>query len=178
MEFNMTDEEKIIPEEEMALKTEKEVLETNWPGEAQRFQDLYMRNAAETENMRRRFQKEREEQARFAAEQIVKGLLPVLDNLELALSYVKADASAEVKSLAEGVGMTLKGFIDVLADNGVKPVVAERGQDFDPNVHEALGRLKDPELPDGVISMQIQPGYILHGRLLRPSKVMLSGENK
>lgn len=170
----MTDE-KISPDEEMEPATGEEAsAEKNWPEEAQKFQDLYLRCAAETENMRRRFQKERDEQSRYAAERIVKGLLPVLDNLELALNYVKDDAPAEVGSLAEGVRMTLKGFLDVLADNGVRPVSAERGQPFDPNLHEALSQMPDGELPPGVIGQQIQRGYTLYDRLVRPAKVMVT----
>jgi len=148
--------------------------EKNWAEEAHKFQDLYLRCAAETENMRRRFQKEREEQVRFASEKIVKGLLPVLDNLRLALSYVHADSSAEVLSLAEGVRMTLKGFEGIMADNGIKPVTAERGQVFDPNYHEAMGQAPETDIPPGTISQEIQRGYTLHDRLVRPAKVMVA----
>ena len=174
----MTDE-KMTSVEEVEMETETEAAqngdqEKNWREEAGKFQDLYLRCAAETENMRRRFQKEREEQARFASERIVKGLLPVLDNLELALGYVKEDAPAEVLSLAEGVKMTLNGFLTVLADNGVKPVQAERGQVFDPNFHEALGQSPEADLPPGSISQQVQRGYTLYDRLVRPAKVMVS----
>lgn len=170
----MTDE-KFLPDEEMEPETREETpAEKNWPEEAQKFQDLYLRCAAETENMRRRFQKEKEEQARYAAERIVKGLLPVLDNLELALNYVKDDAPAEVSSLAEGVRMTLKGFLDALADNGVKLVPAERGQLFDPNVHEALGQIPESELPPSSISQLVQRGYTLYDRLVRPAKVLVA----
>ena len=164
-----TSEAEMEPEEEQQSPPEK-----NWAEEAQKFQDLYLRCAAETENMRRRFQKEREDQARFASEQIVKGLLPVLDNLGLALSYVKSDAADEVKSLAEGVMMTLKGFQNVLADNGVKPVPADRGQVFDPNLHEALGQMPERDIPPGAISQEIQKGYTLYDRLVRPAKVMVA----
>jgi len=168
-------DERIISEAEMEPETEEQrAPEKNWAEEAQKFQDLYLRCAAETENMRRRFQKEREDQARFASEQIVKGLLPVLDNLGLALGYVKDDASEEVKSLAEGVRMTLKGFQSVLADNGVKPVPAERGVVFDPNLHEALGQLPEQDIPPGTISQEIQKGYTLYDRLVRPAKVMVA----
>lgn len=170
----MTDEKMTSMDEMETEVTQDREPEKNWAEEAQKFQDLYLRCAAETENMRRRFQKEREEQARFASERIVKGLLPVLDNLELALSYVKADASAEVVSLAEGVKLTLNGFLNVLADNGVKPVQAERGQVFDPNLHEALGQLPEADLPPGSISQQVQRGYTLYERLVRPSKVLVS----
>lgn len=172
----MTDE-KIIPvqeEAETAAEPKEASAEKNWAEEAQKFQDLYLRCAAETDNMRRRFQKEREDQARYAAERIVKGLLPVLDNLELALGYVKEDAPAEVSSLAEGVRMTLKGLLDVLADNGVQPVAAERGQLFDPNLHEALGQTPESDLPAGAISQQVQRGYNLYDRLVRPAKVLVA----
>ena len=148
--------------------------EKNWAEEAQKFQDLYLRCAAEIENMRRRFQKEREDQARFASERIVKGLLPVLDNLRLALSYVHEDSSGEVLNLAEGVRMTLKGFEIVLGDNGVKPVEAGRGQVFDPNYHEAMGQIPESDIPPGTISQEIQRGYTLYDRLVRPSKVLVA----
>lgn len=126
------------------------------------------------ENMRRRFQKEREEQARYAGEQIVKDILPVMDNLELALSYVKDDASAEVKSLAEGIQLTLKGLRNALADSGVKAIEAERGQVFDPNIHEALGQLPETEIAPGTICQPVQRGYTLNDRLIRPAKVMVA----
>jgi len=173
----MYDEERStsVPETEPDnCAAEAEAAEKNWAEEAKKYQDLYLRGAAEMENMRRRFQKEREEQARFAGERIVKGILPVMDNLELALSYVKDDASAEVRSLAEGVSMTLKGLRNVLADNGVKTVEAERGQVFDPNVHEALGQLPETEIAPGTICQPVQRGYILNERLIRPAKVMVA----
>ncbi|UQZ90485.1 nucleotide exchange factor GrpE [Deltaproteobacteria bacterium Smac51] len=155
--------------EETAPESEK-----NWAEEAHKFQDLYLRCAAETENMRRRFQKEKEEQARYAGEKIVKGMIPVLDNLILALSYVKADSPAEAQSLAEGVRMTVKGFQDVLSDNGLKSVPSKRGQVFDPNLHEALGQIPETEIPPGTISQLIQRGYTLSDRLIRPAKVMVA----
>ncbi|MDL2226379.1 nucleotide exchange factor GrpE [Deltaproteobacteria bacterium OttesenSCG-928-M10] len=170
-------EEKMTPgpeEQECPAEAPAEPEEKNWPEEAKKFQDLYLRNAAETENMRRRFQKEREEQSRYAAERIVKGLLPVMDNLHLALDYVREDSPAEAKSLAEGVRMTLKGFQDVMADNGVREVPAGRGVTFDPNLHEALGQVPDAEVPAGAISQEIQKGYTLFDRLVRPAKVIVA----
>lgn len=173
----MLNEEKIAspvemePEESHISECDTEI---NWLEEAKKYQDLYLRGAAEMENMRRRFQKEREEQARYAGDRIVRGLLPVMDNLEMALNYVKDDSPDEVQSLAEGVRMTLKGLQGVLADNGVKAVEAERGQQFDPNFHEALGQLPECEVPPGAISQLVQRGYIMNDRLLRPAKVMVA----
>lgn len=173
----MFNEEKFTPPSEMELEesqvTEAEA-EINWPEEAKKYQDLYLRGAAEMENMRRRFQKERDEQARYAGDRIVRGLLPVMDNLEMALNYVKDDAPGEVQSLAEGVRMTLKGLQGVLADNGVKAVEAERGQQFDPNFHEALGQMPESDIAPGAISQLVQRGYIMNDRLLRPAKVMVA----
>lgn len=173
----MFDEERqtSVPETELeAPEAEVECEEKNWAEEASKYQDLYLRGAAEMENMRRRFQKDKEEQARFAGERIVRGLLPVMDNLEMALSYVKEDAPAEVQCLAEGVRLTLKGLQDVLADNGVKPVEAGRGQVFDPNIHEALGQSPDGEVAPGSVSQIVQRGYTLNDRLIRPAKVMVA----
>ena len=163
----MTEEEKIIQE------TEAEE-EKDWAEEARKFQDLYLRSLAETENMRRRFQKEREEMSRFAGETIIRGVLPALDNLGLALGYIKAGAPTEALNLAEGVRLTLKGLMDTLKENGLRPVPAERGQTFDPNVHEAFGQEPVTDLSPGTISQEIQAGYTLYERLIRPAKVMVA----
>jgi molecular chaperone GrpE len=144
----------------------------DWEAEARKYHDLYLRALAETENVRRRGRKEREESSLYAAESILKSLVPVLDNLNLALNYVDESVPA-AQSLAEGVRMTLKLFVDILAERGLKEVEAERGQPFDPNVHEALGQEPDPELPDLTVSREVAKGYALGDRLVRPAKVMV-----
>ena len=144
----------------------------DWEAEALRLQDLYLRTMAEAENTRRRFQKEREETSRFASEGILRDLVPFLDNLNLALSYADMGNPA-VKSLAEGVAMTLKGCLDKLSDWGLKEVEVVLGQPFDPNFQEAIAQAPDPALPDKSVGRLISKGYTLHGRLLRPAKVMV-----
>ena len=161
-------------ETEAAAEAQAAGEERDWPGEARRFQDLYLRCAAEMENMRRRFQREREEQARFASERLIKGLVPALDNLYLALGYAREDWPAEALSLAEGIRLTLKGFLDALADHGVRRTPAERGQAFDPNLHEAIGQKPETDIPAGTISEEVQPGYTLYERLVRPAKVIVA----
>jgi len=163
----MTEEEKIVQEAE-------DQEELDWAEEARKYQDLYLRSMAEIENMRRRFQKEREETCRFAGETIIRGVLPALDNLGLALGYVRAEAPAEALNLAEGVRLTLKGLMDTLKENGLRPVPAERGQAFDPNIHEAFGQEPETSLPPGTISREVQAGYMLYERLIRPSKVLVA----
>jgi len=171
----MTEEEKAVSGEEMAAEADNtDGEEKDWAEEARKFQDLYLRCAAETENMRRRFFKEREEMSRFAGEAIIRGLLPALDNLGLALGYVRAEAPAEALNLAEGVRMTLKGLMDTLKENGLRPVSAERGRTFDPHVHEALGQQPETDLPPGSISQEVQAGYTLYERLIRPAKVLVA----
>jgi molecular chaperone GrpE len=166
------------PEEQLGqdsgddMAEEVETGPPDWQAEAKKFHDLYLRALAETENIRRRARKDQEETCRYAAEGLLRGLVPVLDNLHLALSYADPSIPA-VKSLAEGVQMTLKGFIDFLGEHGFKEVEAGRGQPFDPNVHEALGQEPDPDLPDLTIAREVAKGYILGTRLLRPAKVMV-----
>ena len=144
----------------------------DWEAEAKKLQDLYLRTLAETENIRRRYQKEREETSRFASEGVLRDLLPFLDNLNLALGYADT-ANPAVKNLAEGVAMTLKGCMDKLADWGLKEVEAAPGQPFDPNFQEAIGQVPNPDLPDKSVGLIVSKGYVLHGRLLRPAKVMV-----
>jgi molecular chaperone GrpE len=145
----------------------------NWELEARRYQDQYLRSLAELENAKRRFQKEKDENARFASENVIRDILPFLDNLNLALGFADLNDPG-VKNLAEGVRMTLKGCLDKLADWGLKEVPANRGDVFDPNVHEAIGQDLDADLPDKAVTKVIGKGYALHGRLLRPAQVLVN----
>ena len=144
----------------------------DWESEARRLEDLYLRTLAEAENAKRRFQREREETSRYATEGVLRDLLPFLDTLNLALDYAD-NSNPAVKSLAEGVAMTLKGCLDKLADWGLKEVGAALGQPFDPNFQEAIGQMPDPALPDMSVGRLAAKGYTLHGRLLRPAKVLV-----
>jgi molecular chaperone GrpE len=159
--------------EDHALDAENVPAVPDWEAESKRFEDLYLRAVAELENARRRFQKEKEENARYASESVIKDIIPVLDNLYLALSYASTEDPA-VKNLAEGVSMTIKSFLDRLSDRGLKEIEVKRGTPFDPNVHEAIGQEVDQSIPDKSISRLVSRGYTLHQRLLRPAKVMVA----
>jgi molecular chaperone GrpE len=149
---------------------------TDWEDEANRLRDLYMRAAADLENTKRRFQKDKEENARYASESVIREIIPFLDNLYLALSYAPVNEPV-VKNLADGVSMTLKGCLDRLGDWGLKEVKAERGQSFDPNLHEAISQEPDPDLTDMTIKQPVGRGYTLHQRLLRPAQVIVVKNN-
>jgi molecular chaperone GrpE len=143
-----------------------------WEQEANHFQDLYLRSLAEMENVRRRFEKDREETRRYATEGVIRDVLPLLDNLNLALSYADTEIPA-VKTLAQGVEMTLKGCLNALSEHGLKEISVEPGQPFDPNFHEALSQEPSEKLPDKTVSRLVSKGYSLHKRLLKPAKVIV-----
>ena len=141
--------------------------------EARKNWDLYLRERADLENFRRRAQKEKEDLARFANENILKDLLPVLDNLERALEHARQEGGAGEESLRQGVEMTLGLFAKSLEKFGVTPIQAE-GAPFDPAWHEAMGQLESAEHPANTVVKELQKGYQLNGRLLRPTLVMVA----
>ena len=127
-----------------------------------------MRAAADLENARRRFQKDRDELRKYGADGLLKALLPVVDNLERALAH--ADSS---DGLAEGVQMILRQFAQVLENNGAVAFEAE-GQPFDPQIHEAMTQVVSDEVEPGHVVSVFQRGWKLHGRLIRPAMVIVA----
>ncbi len=141
--------------------------------EARKNWDLYLRERADLDNFRRRAQKEKEDLARFANENILKELLPVLDNLERAIEHARQESGAGEEGLRQGVEMTLGLFAKSLEKFGVTPIQAE-GTPFDPAWHEAMGQLESAEHPANTVVKELQKGYQLNGRLLRPTLVMVA----
>jgi molecular chaperone GrpE len=132
--------------------------------------DQALRAAAEAQNVRRRAEQEAEKARKFALERFVKELLPVVDSLEKALDAMGEDASDVHR---EGVAMTLKMQQDVLAKFGVE-TVEPAGELFDPQFHEAMAMVPNPELEPNSVMEVIQKGYLLNGRLVRPAMVVVS----
>jgi molecular chaperone GrpE len=139
--------------------------------EAKSNYDRLLRQAAELENFKKRTAREHDEAIRFANEYLIKDLLPVLDNLERAVAHAKGGGSG--KPIAEGVEMVLKGFLDVLARNGVIQVSAV-GQPFDPVKHEAMTQMESDQHPPNTVVEEHHKGYLLHDRLLRPALVSIA----
>jgi molecular chaperone GrpE len=133
--------------------------------------DRVLRLGAEMENTRKRLERERSECVQFANEAIIRELLPIVDNLERALEHAPKDSN--VQSLTEGVSNTLKAFLDSLARFGCVPFEAI-GKAFDPNFHEAVMQEDSNDVPENTVLQELQKGYTLHGRLLRPSIVVIS----
>jgi len=131
-------------------------------------EDRLLRAHAEMDNVRKRAARQVEEASKFAVERFASALLDVTDNLERALQA----ESADVEALREGVKLTLNSLHDVKRKFGIERVDAV-GKPFDPNLHEAM--LQAPsEKPAGIVIEQHMAGYTLHGRLLRPARVIVS----
>lgn len=134
--------------------------------------DQAMRAAAEAQNARRRAEQDVEKARKFALEKFVGDMLPVADNLERAVEAASADG-AEMASVTEGVELTLKTLVDALKRHKVEQVDPV-GEPFDPNVHQAMTMVEDPNAePNSVINC-FQKGYTLNGRLVRPAMVVVS----
>lgn len=133
--------------------------------------DLYVRSQAEMENIKKRFQKEKESLAKFSNEILLKQMLPVVDNLEKAI--VHSEDGNSIEAIREGIELTLKTLRDTLDKSGVSPVISVK-KPFDPNFHEAIASLEDEKSEPGTVIEEIQKGYILNDRLIRPAKVIVS----
>jgi molecular chaperone GrpE len=137
-------------------------------GEAE---ERVLRTVAEADNFKKRIEREKQEQNRYANEAIIRDLLPVLDNLERALEHCQAAQDQE--GLLRGLEMTLKAFTDTLAKFGCLPVEAV-GREFDPNFHEAVGQEERSDCAANTVLRQLQKGYLLRDRLLRAAMVIVS----
>lgn len=134
--------------------------------------DLYLRERADLENARKRHQRDREEAIRFANDRLLREMIPVLDNLERAVGHAE-QGDDDRQGLLEGVNMTINQFRKVLEDFGVKPINA-LGEDFDPNLHQAMGHVETTDQAPNTVTSEFQKGYLLNDRLLRPSLVMVA----
>jgi molecular chaperone GrpE len=151
------------PADETQQKLEQ--LENQVREKEQKYLYLY----AEFENFKKRTLKERSDLIKFGWEPVARDLLQVADNLERALAHTPENTD---KNLVQGLNMVLNLFRATMEKQGVQ-VVQSLGQGFDPNLHEAVGQVPSDK-PSGTIVEENQKGYTLHGRLLRPARVVIS----
>lgn len=130
-----------------------------------------LRLAADMENLKKRQERERADLLQFANENLVKELLPVVDNLELALAHGRQLEAP--KALLEGIERVYQGFLKALERFGVTPFDSA-GQPFDPAFHNAMMQEEAPEIPDGCVIKDLQKGYLMNQRLLRPAMVVVA----
>lgn len=135
--------------------------------------DSVLRAQAEVQNMRRRCEQDVERAHKYALEKFSGELLNVVDNLERALQSVPETQDETVKAIAEGVELTLKGFMETLTRFSVEQL-DPHGVPFDPQMHEAMAMVPNPDVEPNTIIDVIQKGYTLNGRVLRPARVVVA----
>ena len=159
------EQEAVEEKDELTLaKEEIESLKT----QVQEKEERALRLQADFENFRRRTAKEKEELSAVVTQGILKDMLPLLDNFERAM----AAEAKDIDSFKQGVEMIFKQFGEVLVKNGLEHIEVE-GQKFDPNFHQAVMRVENPDLEDETIAQELQKGYMVKGRVIRPSMVQV-----
>jgi len=130
---------------------------------------------ADLENFRKRMRRDVEDQIRFASIPVVSDLLQVRDNLVRAIEAAATSDSQRTSTdgLRDGVKMLVKQFDDMLGKHGMTPI-ASVGQAFDPNFHQAISQMPSADFPSGIIAHEAVTGFQMHGRVVRPSQVVVS----
>lgn len=169
-----------VPEAETPRESVVEVIEESGSQDVAKLQaeldhvrDVYLRKLAEFDNFRKRVDREREEVRQAAQEDLIRELLPVIDNFERALQHAEDDSGA----FHQGVEMIAKQLHDTLERKGVVEIDPV-GQVFDPELHEAVQRVEDGEHPPGTIVFVMLKGYTMGDRLIRPAMVGVSVESE
>ncbi|HDH6927150.1 TPA: nucleotide exchange factor GrpE [Staphylococcus aureus] len=134
-------------------------------------EEKYLRLYAEFENYKRRIQKENEINKTYQVQRVLTDILPAIDNIERALQIEGDDET--FKSLQKGVQMVHESLINALKDNGLE-VIKTEGEAFDPNIHQAVVQDDNPDFESGEITQELQKGYKLKDRVLRPSMVKVN----
>lgn len=134
-------------------------------------EEKYFKLYAEFENYKRRIQKENEINKTYQAQRVLTDILPAIDNIERALQIEGDDET--FKSLQKGVQMVHESLINALKDNGLE-VIKTEGEAFDPNIHQAVVQDDNPDFESGEITQELQKGYKLKDRVLRPSMVKVN----
>ena len=158
-----TEEDSLVEKLQQALTAKAE--------EAKSLNDKYLRLAAEFDNYKRLIQRDQRDQIRFGNEQLLKELLPVVDNLERAIKASREGGSSDV--LIQGVDLTLKQLTEALTRFHVIPVET-LGQLFDPATHQAITSVASEKVPERHVVDEFQRGYLLHDRILRAAMVSVS----
>lgn len=153
----------MLKELEVALQKSRE--------EAQENYERLLRVSADFENYKKRVAREKSELIRYGNEELIREILPVLDNLERALEHVSGEGEKE--GVMEGVEMTLTQVLQILQRFGVTPISAV-GERFDPTKHEAVMEMATGDCTPGHVVSELEKGYLVNDRLLRPAKVVVA----
>ncbi len=173
-EFDLEPIEEIVPDEDLESEYANQLESAKQ--EARDNYDRLLRVSAEFENFKKRASKEQAEFKKYANEALIKDLLSVVDNLERAVSAA-ANESKDVSSFLEGVELTLQEILKILNKYHVNPIEAV-GNPFDPSYHQAVMQTETSDYPANTIIQELQKGYLIHDRLLRPAMVVVSKSPK
>lgn len=138
--------------------------------EVERMREMYLRKLAEFDNFRKRTERERDELKNLATEDLIRELLPVIDNFDRALQHAE---DSDPESFRQGVEMISRQLVDLLQKEGLEELDPKGGQ-FDPEVHEAVDRVENSEHEPGTVVSVLVKGYTLRGRLVRPAMVSVA----
>jgi len=138
------------------------------------FRDKFMRALADTENTRKRSERDRREAENYGGSKLARDMLPVYDNMRRALQSVEEEGKEVNKALLEGIEITMRELISVFKKHGIDPIVPEVGDKFDPQFHQAMFEAPVPGTKAGEIIQVAAEGFMLHDRLLRPAQVGVS----
>ncbi len=136
--------------------------------------DRFMRALADAENARKRGERDRREAEQYGGSKLARDLLPVYDNLRRALDVATDEHRAQATALIEGVELTLRELLSVMTKHNVTPIVPDIGDQFDPQMHQAMFEAPVPGTKAGQIIQVMTEGFLLHDRLLRPAQVGIS----
>lgn len=163
-DLNLEDLEDFIAADELdALRAERDD-----------FRDRFMRALADSENARKRADRDRREAEQYGGTRLARDLLPVYDNLKRALEAASDDTRSQAAALIEGVELTLRELTSVMTKHGVAPIEPAIGDTFDPQQHQAMFEAPLPGTKAGQIIQVMAVGFLLHDRLLRPAQVGVS----
>ena len=173
-EINLGSKEAVGGEEPKAEEQTVDLIE-QVRAELKEKEEKFLRLRAEFDNYRKRTTREKTELAATVEQAFLKDLLPLLDNLDRASSAAeKADETVDIETLRKGIEMIKSDATAAMAKHGLEPIETE-GKMFDPNYHQAVGRIADPDKKDDMIAAEFQRGYIARGRVIRPSMVQVVG---
>ena len=137
-------------------------------------QDRYLRLNAEFDNYKKRMMRENSDRLKYFNMELIKELLPSVDNLERAISHA-GDDNSDLENMIEGLQMVYKGMQEAFGKFGVSEIESI-GKEFDPNCHQAVGMIESQEFPENHVAEECLKGYYLHDRIIRPTMVRVSGK--
>ena len=177
---NKTDEKKSQNDDFVDKSSEKEAKKINIEEKLKDTEDKLLRSLAEIENQRRRFEKEIKDAFDFGSFNFAKESLALLDNLQRAKDAIKNDnvlkENKDLNRFLDNISIIEKDLISIFEKNNIKKIETE-GKKFDPNLHQAMTEIVDNDTDTGTILQEIQSGYMLGERLLRPALVGVSKKN-